>query len=180
MIGAEPNNFMVYVLFALLVFVVSVMTHIYYCRKKPKSGLQARAYVLIAIYFIGVYAAGVYCLENSGVLDGHSLWGQPFKITAGVIFVLLVPVYLSFYVLTQLMSPSKKILTCLAQQESLSYADILACVEKENFINTRLNDLCASGCVKEIGGHYTISASGKKIAAVLNFMQYVLGRDIGG
>ena len=115
---------MAYVLFALLLFCASVMTHIFYCRRKPKSVLQARAYVLIAVFFIVAYAAGA-CFAGC-FLDPSSLWGQPFKITAALIFVLLIPAYLSFYVLTQLMSPSKKILICLSKQGSMTYAEILS------------------------------------------------------
>ena len=41
---------------------------------------------------------------------------------------------------------------------------------------TRLNDLCASGCVKQIDGRYVLTSEGQKIAATLDFMQLVLGR----
>jgi len=171
---------MAYVLFAFLLFCVSVMTHVFFCRRASKSALQARAYILIAVFLMGVYIAGVYFADQASIFDPHSFWGLPFKITAGVIFLLLVPIYLSFYVLTQLMSPSKKILLTIARQGSLSYAGILASIEEEDFIGTRLRDLCSSGCVKKAGDRYQLSASGQKIAGVLNLMQGILGRDMGG
>jgi hypothetical protein len=170
---------MAYVLFALFLFCLSVMVHVFFCRNTSKAGLHARAYVLIAIFLTGVYAAGVYFVDPR-MLDPRSFWGLPFKMTSGFIFVLLIPVYLSFYVLTQLMSPSKKILIALSRQGSLSYAGILASIEEEDFINTRLRDLCASGCVIQTGDRYALSASGQKIAMVLNIMQFILGRGIGG
>jgi hypothetical protein len=171
---------MAYVFFALLLFCASVMAHVFFCRGKRGSGLQAKAYILIAALLFFVYVIVVLAIQQAGILHAQSLWGLPFRITAGLIFILLIPVYLSFYVLTQLMSPSKKILICLSQRGSLTYTDIVACVENENFINTRLNDLLSTGCVREVEGRYILNASGQKIAAILNIMQHLLGRDIGG
>ena len=82
--------------------------------------------------------------------------------------------------LTQLTSPSKKILSTIAQRGEASYDDILASVKKEDFINTRLNDLCASGCVTQSNDRYVLTSEGRKIAAILNMMQSILGRKLGG
>jgi len=169
---------MLYIIIAGLLFITSVTTHILFCRKATRPGLQAKAFIFIALIALAVYALETTMMAS--VLDGRSLWSLPFKFTAGFIFVLLVPVYLSFYVLTQLTSPSQKILSTVAFLGSASYADIAASVKEEDFIMTRLNDLCASGCVQLIKGQYSLSASGRKIAWILRMMQIVLGRDIGG
>ena len=171
---------MFYIVFAWGLFIASVIAHILFCRRTNKSGLQAKAYVFIGFVFLIIYTGGVLALQSLGMLDAHSLWGAPFKLTAGIIFVLLVPVYLCFYVLTQLTSPSKKILWAISQRKELSHSDIVACVQKEDFITTRLNDLCASGCVTQKDGRYALSSEGQKIAMVLDVMQRILGRPIGG
>jgi len=176
----DPNNAMAYVFFALLLFCASVMVHIFFCRKTTRPGLQARAYIFIAMIFMGVYIAGVYAAGQGMLLDPHSLWGLPFKITSGVIFILLGPVYLMFYALTQLMSPSKKILMSIGRGGNLSRADILARIEEEDFIGTRLRDLCVSGCARHTKDRYILNPSGQKIATALTIMQRVLGRDMGG
>jgi hypothetical protein len=171
---------MFYIVFALLLFVASVIVHIFYCRRKAKPGLQAKAFVFTAIIFVCIYAVGVFLLSYEGVMDTRSLWGLSLKISAGMIFILLVPIYLCFYILTQLMSPSKKILATIVQHGEVPYKDILFSVEKEDFITSRLNDLCASGCVKQIDGKYILTPEGQKIAAVLNTIQFVFGRNVGG
>lgn len=171
---------MFYVVLALLLFIVSVIVHIFFCRKKPKSGLHAKAFIFTAIISLGIYLTVVSAMPYSGILDAHSLWGLPFKITAGIIFLLLVPVYLCFYVLTQLTSPSQKILLTISQGGELSYNDILSCVKEEDFIASRLSDLRASGCVTQINGRYILTSEGQKVASVLNMMQSVLGRNVGG
>jgi hypothetical protein len=171
---------MAYVLFALLVFAASVAVHILFCRGAAGEGLHAKAYVNIAVFFFGVYVAGIYLLHPLNVLDPCSFWGLPFKISSGLIYILLIPVYLSFYVLTQLVSPSKKILKCMTGKRGVSYAKILECVKAEDFINTRLSDLVTSGCVEHTRRGYVLSASGRKIALVLDVIQFVLGRRMGG
>jgi hypothetical protein len=171
---------MFYVVLALLLFTGTVIAHILFCRKTDKQGLHAKAFINMAILALGIYVALVLALTYSGMLDPHSLWGLPFKITAGIILFLLVPMYLCFYVLTQLASPSKKILLAISQRGELAYTDILASVQKEDFIASRLSDLCASGCVVQTNGRYRITSEGQKVAAILDIMQFVLGRNAGG
>ena len=171
---------MFYIVFVILLFMATVTGHISFCRKTKKPGLHAKVFGQMAFVSLVIYVMGVIMLRYSGVFDPHSLWGMPFQFTAGIIFILLVPVYLSFYVLTQLMSPSKKILLAISQRGELSYADILYSIQEEGFIMTRLNDLCTSGCVIQIDGRYVLTSEGQKIAAILNLMQLVLGRNVGG
>lgn len=171
---------MAYMLFSLLLFCASVFFHVLFCRRTSTPGLHARVFIYIALFFLAVYILGVYLVGQKGPLDPRFLWGMPFKTTAGIIFVLLAPMYLFFYVRTQLTSPSKTTLLCLYQHGSLSYAQILKYIQEEDFINTRLTDLITSGCVRQAEGRYTISPSGLKIAMVLKFMQMLLGRGMGG
>lgn len=171
---------MFYIVFALFLFIASVTVHIFFCRNNSKSGLHAKMFIFTAVIFLCIYTAGAYAAGQGSFLDHGSMWGIPLKITAGLIFALLVPIYLSFYVLTQLMSPSKKILLSLSRRGDLSYEDILLCVEEEDFIGTRLSDLCTSGCVRQAQGRYALSPSGQKLAAVLDIMQRILGRGVGG
>jgi hypothetical protein len=171
---------MFYIVFVILLFIASVMVHISYCRQTTKTGLQAKTFIFIAMTSLGIYLAGVATPLMASHLDPHSLWGMPFKITAGIIFILFIPIYLCFYVLTQLTSPSKKILLTVAQSTGASYNEIVSAIDKENFIITRLHDLCASGCVRQINGCYILTSEGQKIEGLLNIMQSILGRKVGG
>jgi hypothetical protein len=171
---------MIYPLLALLLFWVAVTLHVFFCRTTTQRGLHASVFCVIAGVFWAIYGFAALLVESWDIFDPHSLWGWPFKISGGIIFILLVPVYLSFYVLTQLTSPSKKILLAISQSGELTHADILAIVQKENFIGTRLDDLCTSGCVEMIRGRYVLTPEGRKIAATLDFMQLILGREVGG
>lgn len=171
---------MAYILFAFALFCASVAVHIVYCRRTKTPGLQARPFLVISFFFIAVYAAGVYFTGQGHALSPDSFWGLPFKLASALIFILLVPTYLMFYALTQLMSPSKKILMSIHRRGSLSYKDILAHIEEEDFINTRLNDLCTSGCAVKVNGRYFLTPEGQKIATALDLTQRLLGRGIGG
>jgi len=169
---------MFYILLALALFVISVITHIVYCRKTSKPGLHAKAFVMTAFTF-GVMDF-VIVAKFWKMFDPHSLWGLQLGFTAGIIFILLIPVYLCFYVLTQLTSPSKKILSIIHDKKEVSYVDILAGIEEEDFIKMRMSDLCISGCVVQENDRYMLTAQGRKIAVLLNVMQGLLGRQAGG
>jgi hypothetical protein len=171
---------MVYIVFIIVLFIASVTAHVFFCRKAAKPGLHARAFIFIVTILLGIYILAVVVLQYSGMIDPHSLWGLPFRITAGIIFILLAPIYLCFYVLTQLTSPSKKILLAISQSETLPYNGILSAVQDEDFVMTRLTDLCTSGCVRQVNGRYILTSEGRKIAVILDFMQLILGRNTGG
>lgn len=171
---------MLYILFALLLFVGSVSVHIFYCRRSLQRGLHIKAYGFIAFIFFCIYTLGALGIHHWFLFKTGSLWSMPFKVTAGIVFILLVPFYLTFYRHTQLMSPSQKILLTMAQRGAVSFSDIVASIHEENFIGTRLADLCVSQCVRHEQGRYALGPSGKRIAMVLKMMQDILGRDMGG
>jgi hypothetical protein len=171
---------MFYVLLALLLFSATVTAHVLFCRNSGKQGLLAKLFVNLAFIALGIYIASILTWSRLLALDPHSIWGLPFKMTAGVIFFLLVPMYLCFYVLTQLTSPSKKILSVIAQRQETGYDEILASVTEEDFIASRLKDLCDSKCVIRKDGRYVITSEGQKVAGILNTIQFILGRKVGG
>ncbi len=169
---------MAYLLLVLVLFCALVAAHVLFCRRTHRPGLQAKAFVQMAFGFWGLYALAAIAISHH--LNPYSLWGLPFVWAGEIIFILLAPVYLCFYVLTQLMSPSKKILLAIAQKGELSYDGIVEAVRKEDFIMTRLQDLLVSGCVEEKEGRYVLTSEGRKIEMTLNLMQLCLGRKVGG
>ena len=171
---------MLYIIMSLLLFSAAVILHILFCRMHRGQGLQAKAFVFIAIFLFLFYVSVVVCTPSMGFLDPDSMWGLPFKMTAGLMYLLLVPVYLCFYVLTQLVSPSKRILQAVTDAKVVTLAQMWESVETEKFIPSRLNELKTSGCIEEHQGRFTLTRAGQKIARILDFMQAVLGRDIGG
>ena len=170
---------MAYILSAFVLFAAAIAVHIAYCRSTSVLGLQAKTFCLIAFLFLGLYVVTVVMLKQSGLMQS-SMWGLPFAVTAGLIYILLIPVYITFYVLTQLTSPSKRILRAVAQGGEVSYADILVKMEKEEFVSTRIKELCSSGCVVLKDNKYALTPAGAKISAVLDAMEVILGRAAGG
>ena len=171
---------MFYVAFILLLFAAAVGAHTLFCRFTSVPGLHTKTFGHIALACLAVYAAVAYWINQQALLDPQSLWGLPFVMTGGFIFILLAPCYLTFYVLTQLMSPSKKILLALQRAQSLDYEGVLASVREEDFIGTRLAELRVSGCIVKTADGYALSPSGRTIAMFLNCMQAMLGRKAGG
>src|SRR5262245_19517417 len=101
---------MLYLLLALVLFSAAVSSHIALCRRASKTHLHTREFFILSACLLGVYALAVLLWPAP---DPKTVWGLPLKITSAAIFILLVPVYLIFYVLTQLTSPSKKMVAFL-------------------------------------------------------------------
>ncbi len=171
---------MMYILLSLLMFCVSVSVHVLYCRRQSKQQLHTKAYCAIAVALMGVYLSVAFYVKRSLLFSDDSLLGVSLEWTGLAILIVLVPVYLCFYVLTQLTSPSKRIIEAIVKGTEITYDDIRKNIAAEDFIGTRLRDLKISGCITEITEVYTVTASGRLIARVLNIMQKFLGREAGG
>ncbi len=77
---------------------------------------------------------------------------------------------LSFYTLTQLMSPSKKILICRSRKDSVSYEALLKSIDEEDFIDTRLRRLTGS---RNIIGKFLVAMKRKVQTPILKFPENV-------
>ncbi len=155
------------ILISVLFILFSIIIHLLLCRRDPDKTLKAKLFIIIALAAYGVFL---------GIACGARL---PLILTASVIYVLLVPIYLIFYVSTELNSPSKKILHAV-EAGGASYLDVLKALERENFILLRLEELEQSGCVARQRDRYALTSSGWSIARGLAIYQKLLGRDIGG
>ena len=155
------------ILISVGIFLAAVAGHLLCCRKSAKKNLQAKLFTALA-------TAGLTVFVLVGAINQ-----LPLLLTASVIYVLLVPVYLIFYVSTELVSPSKKIVQVLAAGPGV-YADLYKALERENFIMLRLEELEQSGCLRREGERYCLTASGQAIAKSLRVYQKLLGRAVGG
>ncbi len=160
-----------HLMIAFVFFVLSVVIHIGYCRKGSCAGLQAKAFVLIA-------------LVNGAVMIICFLFLTPSDMdlpyTAALLYVLAIPLYLIFYVSTFLMSPSKNILRVVQDDRGATYEVVLQALERENFISLRLKELQDSGCAGRSGEKFVLTPSGRNIVRVLKIYQKVLGQTPRG
>ncbi len=162
---------MSHLLIAFVFFVLSIVIHIGYCRKRSCAGLQAKAFVLTALVNGAVMIICFLFLTPSEM-------GLPY--TAVLLYVLAIPVYLIFYVSTFLMSPSRNILRLVQDDQGATQEMILQALERENFIFLRLGELQDSGCVGRSGEKFVLTPLGRNIARVLKIYQKVLGQAPGG
>ena len=159
---------MVHIQSAFLFFVLSIVIHIFYCRRAPMGSLQAKTFILIAA-------------ANGVIMGVCFMFFKPTNMdlpyTAVLLYILSIPVYLVFYVSTSLMSPSKKVLQSI--HSGATYDALLRALGEENFIALRLGELQDSGCVRPSGEKFILTQGGKNIARVLKAYQMLLGR-VGG
>ena len=64
--------------------------------------------------------------------------------------------------------------------KTMTYSEILGRFTNEEFIFSRLDDLEKSGCIRKEKGVYLLNPEGKKLGAILECYQKIIGRRIGG
>ena len=162
---------MVDLIVSLLLFFLSVILHLGICRREKRA-------VLLVKTFLGMSAAGLVIFWGSRGVRPCALTDLP--VSATMLYVLLVLVYLSFYVNVKIVSPSKKILTLIREHGVMTFEELSKSFSNEEFISPRLEDLVGSGCVYREEGSYRLSQSGMQIGRMLEVYQKILGRPIGG
>jgi hypothetical protein len=170
---------MIYLAAAITFFIISVIIHIRLCRSNVSNQLLAKAFCSIAMVNLVVCAIAFAVLEKSFPYNG-CLWFLPLMWTSLFMYVLLVPVYLVFYVSTELMSPTKKILLYIQTHGHASDEDLSKIFTDEDLIRPRLNDLVSTACVRNKDGLYSLLPAGQQISKALNCYQIILGRGMGG
>jgi hypothetical protein len=157
-----------------LSFACSIAAHVFFCRGLPKNQLHAKLFVGVAFFTGGLGWLARSFLANP--FEGDTA----FPATAVVIYLLLIPAYLIFYVTTELNSPSKLILRMIRQTPGIAHSEILKNFTNEELILPRLSDLRQTGCVELRDDCYFLSASGRSLGQFLVLYQKILGRDLGG
>ena len=162
------------ILIVIGVFFIAVCVHLALCRAWGKSCLYVRE--LMMLVTIGLAVCLVILL--GGFFPAIST-APRLIMTSLTLYVLLVPTYLCFYVLTILMSPSKKVLILL-EKGPLSRAELHDGIAVEAFVQTRLEDLLVSGMVENKKGYLTLTPQGCMYLNVVEIFGVLMGRPKGG
>ncbi len=153
---------------SLAFFAFSVLLHLCICRRSKVKDLKAKLFIIIGLAALAVFIF-------------IAAWGRmPLAVTAAVLYIFLLPVYLTFYCSTELMSHSKRILQAVQESGEADYNGIFKVLEQENFIIKRLEELEQGGCVRRDGDRYILTPAGQAVARGLAFYQIFLGRNMGG
>ncbi len=169
---------MLTVLTAIGFFLLSAIAHGWFCRRQKQGGLFVKVFCVIAAVNLGLCWLVFMNYENG---RHPSFWDIPLVVSSTVIYVLLVPAYMVFYVSTQLNSPSKTVLLALHAHGEMSEEDLLKYFTDDLYILPRIKDLVLTGCIDiDSKGKYVLSSSGLRIAGFLNAYQIFLGRKAGG
>lgn len=162
------NMSMVTFLLNIILFSAVVYVHLIICRQSSTKELKIKSFMVLGLMGLLLFWGIALCAQ------------LPMLVTNTVIFVLMMPVYFTFYVSTELMSPSKKIMQVLNAKPGALYEDIFQALERENFLMTRLIELKQCGFIVEEGGRYRLSPTGASFARTYTCYQKLLGREIGG
>lgn len=166
---------MSYLFLSLFWFLVAVAIHALYCRRTSSADLQMSFFVKAAL------GAGI-CLGMSawGLLIFRGLEETALLVTAAVLYVLLIPCYLTFYFGTKVDSPSKKILQALEDPQGVTMEDLAALLTDESLLAPRIQDLLRTRYLDFNGQQYRLTARGVFLGKILNAYETMTGRPLGG
>ena len=162
---------MVDLIVSLLLFFFSVVLHLGVCRREKRN-------VLLVKTFLGMSAVGLVIFWGCRSVRPCAPTALP--VSATMLYVLLVLVYLSFYVNVKVVSPSKKIMTLIRAHKTMTDEELLTYFTDAEFVCSRLEDLVKSGCIYTEEERYRLSKSGARIGWMLEIYQKILGRPLGG
>ncbi len=163
------------ILIVLGVFVAVVGVHLAICRASGKRCLYVREFLMLATIGLAL-CLGILC---GGLFPAISA-AERLIVTSLLLYVLLIPTYLCFYVLTILMSPSKKVLMLLAAHGSLDRTALHQGLAAEAFIQTRVEDLLVSGMVENKKGRLVLTPQGRMYLNGVKLFGVLMGRPQGG
>jgi hypothetical protein len=109
-----------------------------------------------------------------------TFWNIPLYKSAGMIYLLLVPLYIIFYFGTHVESPSHQILSLIKCHGELSHQELSSFLTDSILIKPRLDDLIRCGYLVFDGKYFRLTARGVRTARFLNIYQKILGRGMGG
>ena len=171
---------MIYFAAAMGLFMLSVLTHMVWCRVRRIQDIAIVSLVMIQLAWgLGLAWAVLFFLPRAFPVMGEPTWfNAPLPYAAIVTYAALMPFYFSFYHAIVVNSPTRLMLDEIKRKPQ-ARADLLRALNEADFIKSRLDALVAHGVVifKE---RYTLGPSGKSLARLLDLYQRLVGRPKGG
>ena len=162
---------------SLLVFLGAVLVHWVWCRSQRRDCLHIKS-------FMGIAAAGLLALllraQGQASAVSRETGAAPLWLSAIILYILMVPVYLIFYFGTQVESPSRLLTVLLRERGALTFDDLARIIDNDRLIRPRVDDLLTTGYVREENGCLVLTGAGLRVARWLEFYQRLSGRRWGG
>ena len=167
------------VLVSFCIFGSVVFFHAIWHRASQPKGFDFK--VLTVLAFLG-FLLKCWLSKSLGDIEisGATIWQIRLSVSSVLLYVLLILNYLMFYCSLLIDSPSRLILRLLKVHKSLDYDRLQTFLKDSRFIETRLQALVESGCVRNHGKYYGLTHRGRRIGRTLSFYQEVTGRSMGG
>lgn len=174
---------MLYINLSFLFFCLFVIIHIAWYRIKSEKKLEIQPILIIGGILLIVYLALLKKLSSLSLFiheNTFNFWNAPLIITSLVVYLLLIPFYMIFYISAEIESPSMKILLLVKEYGEISYEDLRGRFTDQTLLMPRVKDLISTGYVSYDGRYYSILPAGRRLVRILDIYQRCLGWRMGG
>lgn len=165
---------------ASIIFVAAIFLHLLWCRYVRKPGrLQFQSFFVIA-----AFGWMSYIVLTARVFPSWSPAGGigrlPLNLSALVLYVSFMPVYLILYASAIIDSPTRTVIFFVKENGPVTYEQLRDQVTEQKFFSARLNKLVEHGYVDKNGDSYRLSGRALGTCRILKAYQKIIGRNIGG
>ena len=171
---------MLYLILSILLFILSIVLHLIWCRHKDIQQLNIALFFYISSFCLLIYFVIVYVHPCFNTEDARSLWKFPLKLTAAFLYILFVPYYPVLYYSSLMHSPTQVMVLLIKDRGGLSWEELAHHINDERFIVARLNSLVKNGYIAFDGQYYRLVPKTILFCRILNIYQKLLGRAMGG
>lgn len=174
---------MVYILISIILFILTVIIHIFTHRILVKVGVVT--FKTVGVFLIGFLINFItiifYYNKNKSNMRGE-LWLMPIPFTAVVLYGLLLLVYFALFTgpCWGEESPSSKIFLMVKKKKGMNIAEIKNNFRNEDLVMRRIDDLIGVNWLEKQKGKYKVTSRGKLILKFIIFYRKILGWELIG
>ena len=171
---------MMSLLFAIAIFLLSILLHIGIHRFLMYLGI--RTVYTVMVFLFGLFFLGILIYKYPFIEDQSSFWTMRFPIASCSLYALFVCVYLLFFLsfFYDAESPSAQLLAILRRSGPLPYKKILSYFTNKSLFTSRLEHLKKNGLLYIHNDRYVLSINGKILAMFFQRYRSFLRWDLGG
>ncbi|OGH59281.1 MAG: hypothetical protein A3G34_03080 [Candidatus Lindowbacteria bacterium RIFCSPLOWO2_12_FULL_62_27] len=163
----------------VLFFLLFVATHILLARAGVMC-VELPKLLGLAVLWLAVY--GAVWAVGGGMPAGTGFWNVPLAFTSMALFFLFCLCYILECNLVPYGSPSMKILEFVNRSAGAeaSHVQLKDYLTGERIVQSRLDDLVASGYIAFDGARYTLQPGGRRVARLMRAYRQLFRLEAGG
>jgi len=174
---------MVFIFLSIVSFLLSTLTFIFWHVRKKHNSMKRMVFVRISICWLIAYVALstiLYHYDYLGIESGYDRLCLPLIGSSVVLYLLLIPVFLQYYFMAYIESPSGRIMYLIGKSGRMSFEELEELIPENTLIMPRLSSMEENGYIEADKRRYYALLKGERVVQMMKLFQRVFGFEKGG